>query len=65
MRKRETETERTQGDLTNLKSTKLGNKHVIAPSMPASEELVLEIIAIVTVSNSFFICWDMEFEGGV
>lgn len=55
MKKRETETERTQGDLTYLESTKLGNKHVIVPSTPASEELVLQIISIVAVYDSFFI----------
>lgn len=43
--------------MTNLESTKLGNKHVVAPSMPASEELVLEIFAIVSVYDSFLFAW--------
>lgn len=62
MRKRETETERIQGDLTNLESTTLGKKHVIVPSVPTSEELTLETVAIMTVHDSFFICCNMKFE---
>lgn len=57
MRKRDTKTGRTYGDLTNLESTKLGNKHVIVPSMPASEEFVLENFAIVSVYDSFLFAW--------
>lgn len=55
MKKGETETERTQDDLTNLESTKLGKKHVIVPSALTSEELTLEIIAIVIVHDFFYL----------
>ena len=48
-----------------MESTKLENKLVIVPSTPGSEELLLDIIAIVTVSDPFLICWDVEFKGGV
>lgn len=54
-------TERTQGDLTDLESAKLGNKLVMIPSRSTAEELILKIIAIVTVHDSF-IFGNIEFE---